>query len=139
MLPIAGKWSVDFATPAGKTFQREFAALESWTKRDDELRFFSGPATYRIAFDVPADRIKSGQRARIDLGAVEDLAVVTVNGQTVATLWTKPFSADVTAQLKAGRNTLEVEIRNRWVNRLMGDDRLPPELGHHREISRLDS
>ena len=133
-LALAGPWSVAFATPEGRTFTREFARLQAWTEGDDELRFFSGSAVYRTTFDWQAEPRRVGERALLDLGAVHDLATVTLNGQPLGTWWTPPFRGDVTALLRPGRNTLEVEVRNRWVNRLMGDDRLPQDIEYQQKL-----
>jgi hypothetical protein len=98
------------------------------------LRFFSGTAVYRKSFDVPGDRLRTNERALLDLGAVHDLATVTLNGRSLGTLWTPPFRADVTALIKAGANILEIEVRNRWVNRLMGDNKLPQDVEHQQKL-----
>jgi hypothetical protein len=133
-LAIEGSWAVTFTTPAGKTFGRDFAQLQSWTDAGDDLRFFSGTAVYRKTFDVLADRLRTNERALLDLGAVHDLATVTLNGRSLGTLWTPPFRADVTAFLKTGANILEIEIRNRWVNRLVGDSKLPQDVEHQQKL-----
>lgn len=133
-LAMAGKWAVTFTTPAGATFARDFARLQSWTEADDELRFFSGTGIYRTTFEVPASSLSRDRRALLDLGRVHDLATITLNGRPVGTVWTPPFRVDVTSFLVAGQNTIEVEVRNRWVNRLMGDDRLPQDVEHQQRL-----
>ena len=133
-VPIEGAWRVSFTTPSGKSFAREFVLLQRWTDLDDELRYFSGAAVYRKEFDVPAERLKPALRCLLELGAVHDLATVSLNGVPLGTWWTPPFSGDVTAHLKPGRNVLEIEVRNRWVNRLMGDDRLPQDVEHQQKL-----
>ena len=61
----------------------------------------------------------------LDLGKVNDIAVVRVNGQELATLWQPPYRLDITAAVKPGANTLEVDVVNTWNNRLAGDAALP--------------
>jgi hypothetical protein len=56
-----------------------------------------------------------------DLGAVKDLAEVSVNGQAVGTRWKSPYQIDVTDALKPGSNQLEIKVTNQWTNRLIGD------------------
>jgi hypothetical protein len=131
---LAGPWAVTFTPPSGRTFTREFADLQSWTSGADELKYFSGAATYRSEFLLPADTLRPDRRVLLDLGAVHDLATPTINGRTLATLWTPPFRADVTSALRPGRNVIEIEVRNRWVNRLMGDDRLPQDIEYQQKL-----
>ena len=66
----------------------------------------------------------------LDLGKVNDIAVVRVNGQDLGTLWQPPFRVDITTAVKSGANSLEVDIVNTWNNRLAGDAALPAEQRH---------
>ena len=52
---------------------------------------------------------------------------VRANGRAVGVLWTDPWTADLTGNLQAGKNELEIEVTNLWVNRLIGDAALPEE------------
>ena len=58
---------------------------------------------------------------RLNLGDVQDLAEVSLNGHPLGVLWKKPFVVDVTDALKAGVNRLEVKVTNVWPNRMIGD------------------
>ena len=60
-------------------------------------------------FELPAAFCK-GSRVVLDLGQVEVMAKVTLNGKTFDTLWMPPFSLDVTDVLKPGRNTLKILV-----------------------------
>jgi hypothetical protein len=118
-IPVAGPWKLDFPTR-----QVTLPELACWTTmKEDELRHHSGAAVYSTEVDIanPSGRVV------LDLGRVESLATVTLNGKTFPTLWTDPYQVDVTSALKPGRNSLKVEVINTWYNRLAGDAGLPKE------------
>jgi hypothetical protein len=46
----------------------------------------------------------------LDLGAVEVMAQVTLNGKEFETLWMPPFVVDVTDVAKGGKNKLKVLV-----------------------------
>ncbi len=79
----------------------------SWTTANKDANGYS--VMFETAFAMPADFGK-GQRIRLDLGAVEVMAKVTLNGQDFATLWMPPFVLDVTGSLKPGSNKLQVLV-----------------------------
>ena len=61
------------------------------------------------------------QQLWIDLGNVKNLAEVIVNGKSAGIVWKKPFRVNLTDFLDKGENTLEINVTNLWVNRLIGD------------------
>ena len=129
---IAGPWEVSF--PPGWSAPQEitFDQLTDWTRRsEDGIKHFSGKATYRRRFTVPDSPLRMPRSALIlDLGQVNDLAVVRVNGKDLGTLWQPPYRVDITAAVKPGANALEVDVVNTWNNRLAGDAALPVEQRH---------
>jgi hypothetical protein len=68
-----------------------------------------------------------GRRVVLDLGRVEVIAEVSVNGRAVGQGWKEPYRMDVTDAVHAGANALEVRVTTLWPNRLIGDEQLPPE------------
>lgn len=126
---VEGVWEITFMErPAlGETMARKTNALQSWTEFPTrEVRYFSGTARYTKHFPLPADD-RDNRRVYLDLGNVQDLATVRLNGKAVDTCWIAPFRVDITNFLAAGDNTLEVDVTNCWVNRLIGDRMLPEE------------
>lgn len=122
----AGPWEVRFIDGRGAPEKTEFAALTDWSQSGvDGIRYYSGRAVYRAAFEAPAP--KAGARAWIDLGNVLEIASVRLNGKDLGIAWIAPFRVEATGALLAGRNELEITVANLWPNRLTGDAKLPPE------------
>ena len=123
---IDGPWQVSFQPGRGAPPEITLEQLVSWTQHSDPgVRFYSGIATYTTRFTAPA--VAAEVRRILRLGTVCDLAEVKLNGRSAGVAWTAPFELDVTELLREGVNTLEIAVANRWVNRLIGDERLPPD------------
>ncbi|MBR0225279.1 MAG: hypothetical protein IJL92_04385 [Thermoguttaceae bacterium] len=116
----------DFAKGREKTVR--FDSLRDWSKSDDEyLRYYSGLAVYRKKFDVPKDRVDAAKSALV-FDDVDVMAKVELNGQELATLWTKPWRVEIPqGLLKPTGNELTVTVANLWCNRLIGDASLPEQ------------
>lgn len=119
---VSGPWEVSFVSKVGTPFQSTFETLTPWNENaDEEIKYFSGDGTYTKTINVPAEWLADGKQVYIDLGDVENLAEVSVNGQDMGITWKKPFRLDITKALTEGENTLEIKVVNLWVNRLIGD------------------
>ncbi|MDR1269074.1 MAG: hypothetical protein LBK82_06090 [Planctomycetaceae bacterium] len=127
-LEISGSWTVRF--PIKKTIKETtFDQLISWSdSSDDAIKYFSGTAIYRTTFNVPKDFMAQEQRVILDLGQVNEIATVKVNGKELGILWTLTKAIDVTEALQlSGENVLEIHVTNLWCNRLIGDAKLPQD------------
>jgi hypothetical protein len=125
---IEGPWRVQFQPGRGAPESIDLLALQSLHLHENAgVRFFSGTATYSRRIDVPAEFIADGRRVMLDLGRVEVIASVTLNGRDAGVAWKEPYRLDVTDLVHAGANTLEVAVTNLWTNRLIGDEHLPAE------------
>jgi hypothetical protein len=125
VVEINSPWEVSF-DPARRGPEKSvtMTALEDWSKNADEnIRFYSGTAVYRNKFVLP--EIPNGQSLYLDLGTVSVMADIKLNGQPTGGVWTAPWQVDITGLAKTGENTLEIEVVNTWVNRLIGDSKLP--------------
>jgi len=129
VMNIAGPWQVSFDTQWGGPAELTLDKLISWTDHPDAgVKYYSGKATYRTAFGSVRDS-DSREECWLDLGEVKDIGVaqVTLNGQDLGVVWTKPFRVDITDVLQAGENQLEINVVNSWRNRLVGDRGLAPD------------
>ena len=123
---VAGSWSVHFDPAWGGPEAVEFETLDDWTRRPEPgIRYYSGTAVYKKAIQLPA--VKPGKRVYLDLGKVDHLATVTVNGKKLGVLWTTPWRIDISSVVKVGANTIEVAVTNVWANRLIGDEKQPSD------------
>lgn len=127
-LTIAGPWDVAFQGGRGAPARITLPELRSLSDHADEgVRHFSGTATYSRVFDVPAEMLGTGRRIQLDLGRVEVLSGVTVNGRDLGVVWKEPYRVDITDVVRAGANTVELAVTNLWANRMIGDAALPRE------------
>ena len=125
---ITGEWRVSFPENLGAPAEIRMKALKSLHRHEQEgVRYFSGTATYGNKFAVAADAKAAGRRLFLDLGRVEVIAEVTVNGKFAGNLWKYPYRVEVTDLVRAGENDLQVEVTNLWPNRLIGDEQEPAE------------
>jgi len=130
VLDLAGPWDVAFQLKRGAPERLSFDKLVDWSQHSlPGVRNFSGVATYTTRFDwTPASTPAAAHRRTfIDLGEVQVMASVKLNGRDLGVAWTTPFRVDATSALQPGANTLEIRVANLWPNRLIGDAALPAD------------
>jgi len=127
---LAGPWEVSFDPKWGGPEKVTFDTLQDWTKYAKRgIKYYSGIATYRKILDFPQfSGFKfqvSGKRVYLDLGTVHDISRVRLNSKDLGVVWCAPWRVDITEAVKAKGNVLEIDIANRWPNRLLGDQQAP--------------
>lgn len=124
---ITSAWTVRFdAESGGPVSPVVFDTLSDWSlNTNDRIRYYSGAAYYSNTFTVK--RLNNNSRLLLNLGTVSVMAKVKVNGKEVGGVWTPPYSVDITEAVKPGENKVEIKVVNTWVNRLIGDMKLPEE------------
>jgi hypothetical protein len=123
----AGRWTLDVDGHGqhGRVVRHQMTLdrLRDW-QAVPELADVSGHATYRINVTLPATWLEPGNKVVLDLGAVHDMAIVTVLGKQQLTLIAPPFDADITTMLRPGLNQLQIGIFNS-PNNAMIDSKKP--------------
>lgn len=122
---IVSPWTVHFDPDWGGPEKVTFSELKSWLESEHPgIKYYSGKAVYVNSFRIDRESIRN-RRVMLDLGKVEELAVIRINGHSLPVLWMPPFKADITRFVRDGENKLEVDVVNQWPNRIIGDGKLP--------------
>ena len=121
---VNGPWKVAFPAGWDVPTLTPVDSLMPWREifRDSPAaRAFSGTAVYTVQFELK----ETGASVALDLGRVESVARVELNGKTFHDLWAYPYRLDVTGAAKKGLNNLKVEVTDTWFNRLVYEGWLP--------------
>lgn len=120
MKPLGNKtWTVTFEK-TGKTVTMN--ELKDWTAyTDNSIRYYSGHASYETTFKYGKNTSKN-ESVVLNLGSVDNIATVYVNGKECGTAWRAPYTVDITDAVKKGTNTLKIVVVNTWANALQGND-----------------
>ncbi|MFL5731052.1 MAG: glycosylhydrolase-like jelly roll fold domain-containing protein, partial [Cytophagaceae bacterium] len=125
---LDGSWDVYFPPAMGAPEKITLPRLTSLhLHQESGVKYFSGTATYTKSFTLATDAIAQGKHIFLDLGGVEVIAEVIVNGKNLGILWSRPYMIEITGALKIGVNEISIKVTNQWVNRLIGDEQLPDE------------
>lgn len=122
---LDGPWTLTFEEgrrgPAEPVVVGELKDLR--LSDDESVRYFSGNVRYETTFELDKKE-KAGQLC-LNTGEVGVMAKVYVNGKYAGGVWTAPYRVDITDLVRKGKNTVVIDVVNTWVNRLIGDSRLP--------------
>lgn len=132
------EWTVSFDEQGGYGGTIQMSSLSDWKDHPkDSIKYYSGTATYHTIFNLPTDLEMGDLGAILDLGSVHIAAEVFINEKLVGITWMAPYQLDISEYIIAGKNRIEIRLTNQWSNRLIGDERFPPndggyQLGPHR-------
>ncbi len=125
---LDGNWEVSFDPTFGGPVAIQFDSLTDWSSHYlEEIKYYSGTANYTIEFDLPSENIGQFRKYYVDLGDVKNMAQIKLNGQDAGIVWTYPWKLDITSLVKSENNFLEIQVANLWINRLIGDEKLPDD------------
>jgi hypothetical protein len=127
-------WNLQF-TQGGPSLPaaKKLSKLTSWTDLGDTTAVnFSGTGVYTSTFNLPAK--KAGEYV-LDLGQVDESARVWINGKEAGILWSIPFKIRVGSLLKAGNNTIKIEVDNLMANRIRYMDQHKIDWRKYHEIN----
>lgn len=114
-------WKLTFQPDRGAPAEATLDSLISLSESADEgIRYFAGAVTYTNHVNISSKQLKGGQ-LWLDLGRVNCLAEVSVNGKPLGTLWRAPFKVDITSAARKGDNIVEIKVTTLWRNRIIGD------------------
>jgi hypothetical protein len=118
---LDGEWEINFvkggpALPSSYTTKK----LESWTEHSNELKRFSGTASYSTSFGKPNF---NGDAYMLDLGKVCESADVYLNGEKLATLVGPEFQLTIETDKLQDKNNLEIQVTNLMANRIIDMDK----------------
>ena len=124
---INGPWRVVFQSHRGAPESIQLDRLVSLSQHaESEVKYFSGEAVYRAEFMWPDSKPVSHERGlMLDLGNVQVMAEVVLNGRNLGTIWCAPFRVNISDVIRTGENRLEIKVVNLWPNRMIGDAQLP--------------
>lgn len=125
-VPVSDSWTLSFPSGWDAPSSLTVTELQAWKDLpvSPEAKAFSGTATYTTTFTIEGEVLPDVEYM-LDLGRVEMIAVVSLNGEKLRTLWTPPYSLDLSEAIRPGINTLTVEVTSTWFNRLVYDAGLP--------------
>lgn len=113
-------WELKFPAGWGAPASIQLPELKPWKDLNvsAEAKAFSGTAEYTSTFQIKKE---SGRQYLLNLGQVDMIAEVSLNGTPVRTVWTSPYQVDITDAIQSGTNSLTVKVTSTWFNRLVYD------------------
>ncbi len=123
LVRLDAPWKVSFEEKRRGPAVQTFARLEDISKNENpDIRYYSGTIWYETEFKL---KKKPEGQLYLNLNDVGVMAKVKINGRYAGGVWTAPYRVNVTDLVQKGKNKVEIEVVTTWMNRLIGDSRLP--------------
>lgn len=120
-------WRVSFPSKSGAPEIRLKKLMSLRAHENFDVKHFSGTCSYFKTVNIGRADFVRGRIFILDLGQVEVIAKVFVNGKEAELLWKEPYRADITGFLKEGNNEIVIKVTSLFPNRLIGDEYLSAE------------
>jgi hypothetical protein len=137
--PLDGPWTLSFMEEAPKvteTFTLDHP--QTWESLSDETKVTMGTGVYETTITLKKKDLRRAFKWEIDLGDVRESARVYINGEYIGCAWSVPFVLDCMLALKAGKNTIRIEVTNLPANRISELDRKGVKWRTMEEINVVD-
>ena len=138
-MDLSDNWNVYFPEWSYAPEKILMPHLESLHKHEDfNVKHFSGTAVYKKTFILSDEEYSRlcGKNIKLNLGRVENMAEVSINGSDDILLWKAPYETDVTELIRKGENELVIKVTNLYPNRIIGDEALE-EKNEYDEYGRI--
>jgi hypothetical protein len=111
---------------------------QTWESLSDETKVTMGTGVYETTITLKKKDLRRAFKWEIDLGDVRESARVYINGEYIGCAWSVPFVLDCMLALKAGKNTIRIEVTNLPANRIADLDRKGVKWRKMEEINVVD-
>ncbi len=124
---LTAPWTLKFPAGWGAPDSLQLPALTAWKDLAvaPEAKAFSGTVSYSTHFRI--DTLQPAATYTLQLGSVNMIAKLTLNGKPLGTVWCEPYAVDLSSAIRQGNNDLQVEVTSTWFNRLSYDASLPED------------
>jgi hypothetical protein len=131
-LDINTPWQLTFQSDSIHRGPAETVVFDSLTdlsqNADERIKYYSGAILYKTSFTFyPLPSTFHPFPLYLELDSLVATAKVRINGKYAGGMWAKPYRVEITDFLKEGENIIEIEVVTTWLNRIIGDLRLPDE------------
>ena len=123
-------WEVQFDPKWGGPIKPVlFKTLTDWTSNENKgIKYYSGTAVYKTNFKLNDIGFGNEDLITLQLGKVNHIAKVKLNGDEIGVVWTAPWQIKIPVSKIKPNNELTIEVTNVWANRLIGDEQEPDDV-----------